>query len=294
MGQAAVDLPDPMEPPVTAAGTDELLAQLAGEEIDRLLAEADSEHSASAAPQPPAPAAEPLASQDPSTPSPNATVAAVANAPAGPAAANAAAQPGGAAQPPLSAIDAADAQLSAQLDDLFASLTVDAPMAPAAAPAQSAPPTSDDASATEEPATPAPAVSAPAAEDSVVAAVLSVAAPDAAQAAAPPATTSSEPKSAPASQSEAIHPVEEELRATEALERAGRAAGQAAPRDDALTILAAEEFAPLPFYLRPLEWLSAPLDAFPESVRDVMGKIAILTTVNAVAVLVYVFIFRKH
>src|SRR3954452_1891154 len=43
MGQAAVALPDPLqaapEPPNTS--TDELLSQLAGDEIDRLLAEAD-------------------------------------------------------------------------------------------------------------------------------------------------------------------------------------------------------------------------------------------------------------
>src|SRR6476620_6567603 len=44
MGQAAVELPDPLqaapEPPKTS--TDELLSQLAGEEIDRLLAEVDA------------------------------------------------------------------------------------------------------------------------------------------------------------------------------------------------------------------------------------------------------------
>lgn len=53
MGQAAVDLPDtPTPPPASAASTDDLLAQMAGEEIDRLLAEANSD-----AP-PPAPVAQ--------------------------------------------------------------------------------------------------------------------------------------------------------------------------------------------------------------------------------------------
>jgi hypothetical protein len=53
MGQAAVDLPDTPSPPAaSAASTDDLLAQMAGEEIDRLLAEADGE-----APRP-APAAQ--------------------------------------------------------------------------------------------------------------------------------------------------------------------------------------------------------------------------------------------
>src|SRR5258706_162577 len=45
MGQATIDLPDPSHHSTPAAGpsADDLLAQLAGEEIDRLLAEADVE-----------------------------------------------------------------------------------------------------------------------------------------------------------------------------------------------------------------------------------------------------------
>lgn len=47
MGQAAVDLPDSLSPPpASAASTDDLLAQMAGEEIDRLLAEQDGERPA--------------------------------------------------------------------------------------------------------------------------------------------------------------------------------------------------------------------------------------------------------
>jgi hypothetical protein len=49
MGKSAVDLPDPLEQsapePLTSsapAGVDDLLAQMAGDEIDRLLAEADT------------------------------------------------------------------------------------------------------------------------------------------------------------------------------------------------------------------------------------------------------------
>src|SRR5215213_6870575 len=54
MGQAAVDLPDPLDapPPSSLSGTDDLLAQLAGDEIDRLLAEADVEQTSSPAPAP--------------------------------------------------------------------------------------------------------------------------------------------------------------------------------------------------------------------------------------------------
>jgi hypothetical protein len=90
------------------------------------------------------------------------------------------------------------------------------------------------------------------------------------------------------------------------MERAGRATAgaeaqaqaafpsPAVPQDPALAMLSAEDSGPLPLYLRPLEWLSAPLDACPENVRDVIGKVAILTTVNAVSVLIYVFLFRRH
>ena len=51
---------------------------------------------------------------------------------------------------------------------------------------------------------------------------------------------------------------------------------------------------PLPFYLRPFDWLSRPLDALSESARETIGKIALLTMFNAVAVLLYVLVFRKH
>ena len=51
---------------------------------------------------------------------------------------------------------------------------------------------------------------------------------------------------------------------------------------------------PLPFYLKPLAWLNAPLESLPEGVRDGIGKIALLTLFNAVAVLIYVLVFRKR
>src|SRR5689334_21719088 len=48
MARTAVELPDPLENPAAAGGsaamggTDDLLAQLAGDEVDRLLSEADA------------------------------------------------------------------------------------------------------------------------------------------------------------------------------------------------------------------------------------------------------------
>lgn len=50
----------------------------------------------------------------------------------------------------------------------------------------------------------------------------------------------------------------------------------------------------LPFYLKPLEWINAPMAALPEAVRSSLGKVGLLTLFNAVAVLLYVIIFRKH
>jgi hypothetical protein len=50
----------------------------------------------------------------------------------------------------------------------------------------------------------------------------------------------------------------------------------------------------LPLLLRPLEWINAPFNALPEAVREALGKVALVTLFNAIAVLVYVLVFRKH
>ena len=52
--------------------------------------------------------------------------------------------------------------------------------------------------------------------------------------------------------------------------------------------------AEVPIYLKPLVWLNSPMMLLPEPARDALGKVAILTLVNAVAVFVYVLLFRKH
>ena len=44
----------------------------------------------------------------------------------------------------------------------------------------------------------------------------------------------------------------------------------------------------------PLELLNAPFAAMPETFREVLGKVAILTLFNSVAVLAYVLLFRRH
>ena len=51
---------------------------------------------------------------------------------------------------------------------------------------------------------------------------------------------------------------------------------------------------PLPLLLRPLEWINAPLAQCSDITRERVGKIAILTTVNALAILAYVAFIRRH
>ncbi len=49
-----------------------------------------------------------------------------------------------------------------------------------------------------------------------------------------------------------------------------------------------------PFLVKVLEWLNAPLDGFSQATRAAIGKVALVTTLNAVGVFVYVLIFRRH
>jgi len=51
---------------------------------------------------------------------------------------------------------------------------------------------------------------------------------------------------------------------------------------------------PLPVYFKPLVWINAPLASCPEKTRQALGKIGIVTFVNALAVLTYLFIRHKH
>ena len=228
MGKAALDLPDPLQAPPEGAktSTDELLAQLAGDEIDRLLAEAD-------AAQPPNSRA-PFHVAPPTTPGISeesyvAPEAALRAAPVDPEP-----QPRESPSPSPTAAD-----VSAEMDALFSAAVA-----------------RDDA---------ADAAGGAVADDAAASAVTGAAA-------------------------------EAELETT-AAERAGLQARLAPSNADAMPPEAAPEAdaddAPLPLYLRPLEWLNAPLALLPESVRDLVGKIAILTLLNAAAILTYVLVVRR-
>jgi hypothetical protein len=104
---------------------------------------------------------------------------------------------------------------------------------------------------------------------------------------------------APQEVSEAATPTEtsaaaevlKEIEQNDAQRAAMRAAD--AKAESAQIVIASPE-PPLPAILKPLEWLSSPLDACPDVVREAVGKIAIITMINALAVLSFVLIFRHH
>jgi len=282
MGQATVDLPDPLEqpPPASGANTDELLAQLAGEEIDRLLAEADSAAPSAAAAAVAAPVSA-AREKGPATPPPAPSTptvetqkievvakVALGDVPSAP--------PAVSIPKPLETDTAVEAAVSAQLDELFQQLT------------------GGDTGKAAAPAVPA----APAAVEDVSAAARE--ADQAISAAAPAALTALEAEleaAAPAGSADASAPAEpvDPNASTSVAERAVLDAVGAPPAsaEDA-EVDAILEIKALPFYLKPLEWLNAPLESCPDAIRDVIGKIAILTTFNAVALLLYVLLFRKH
>ena len=211
MGQAAIDLPDPLQQPSNrgAISADDLLSQLAGEEIDRLLAEAEVEprrnkDNARAEQVEDAAAAE--HHEAPTVPK--------VNARANEAAAPVAEKP---AEPPA----AEEPRISPLLLDQMAEMEASSLIAPLVAP-------EPQPASAEEPASDAPLT----------------------------------------------------------------AADQGALKE-VLSHAEARADGPLPLYLRPLEWLSAPLMVFPESVREALGKVAIITLFNSLAVLLYVLLFRS-
>lgn len=251
MGQATVDLPDSLDPPpATAASTDDLLAQLASDEIDRLLAEADGEGTSALksikAGSPPK-LVEPIDSIP---------ISFDDIAPDGPPK-----SPPAAAPAPASVQHSdPDAEVSTQINELFAQFDQDPP---SAGPTSAAPlePTIEPRNSIRSPA------------------VASGETP------APTATAKSRPLDDLQN--------DDQTSAAErgALDTSGAAAA-ACEIDAALG--AADPSSGLSLFLRPLELISTPLNFCSQDVRDIIGKIAILTAVNAISILVYVLFFRRH
>jgi hypothetical protein len=228
MGQAAIDLPDPMSAaPVSSANTDDLLAQLAGEEIERLLADADDTDRAAPVDQPP-------------SPGPRATSTST-SAPKPAAAVSAAPVSSLLEAPPTAPAARPDPEL--ELNALFAQL--------------------------QEPEASSPAPPGPA-----------------------PAPASTPPADEAPSAAEAL--------AQEMLEDAAVSPGGRTSLSDEGSTRAAvshaqgEDAAAAPLLLRVLGLISSPLDSYSDHVRDLIGKVAIVTTVNAAAVLAYVLFIRGH
>lgn len=277
MGKAASELPadtlDPTEMSEKAAAAvdvDELLAQMAGEEIDRLLSEADDPHDR------PAKASSPAVTP---TPEPAPVVETIA-----PPAAEATAE--------------VDEAVSRQLDELFEAATAgDDAAAEAPAPEPVAPVAAIQPPSPTPPPAPASAPAAPGADDPLAKQLDdlfaqlegggSPAAPEAAPAVAQAPAPVAAPTVAPPAPS-----VVEEPAATSALERSALDAPM--PAVEILVEGHEAEDESLPWYLKPLEWINAPLDSLPDPLRELIGKLGLLTLFNACAVLVYVYVFRKH
>jgi hypothetical protein len=274
MGQVAIDLPDPMHnsPPAPGPGVDDLLAQLAGEEIDRLLAEADVERPVKSAATsvillPP----EPLPPELPPAPALAPTAAnSFIIAPSATDPAQSQVEPQSFSPPPPTAplapadVDELDARVAHELNNLFTEL--DAPN-----PLPSMPPSSRAQASAKSPPVPASPPAPPPPDPSTEVAVAAVLA-------AAPA-----PPTDPIAQAREI---EKQLLDKAMLDVLGGAAEvEKSTRLPSLN---------LSFLLRPLEWLNAPLSACSDAAREALGKVALMTLINALAILLYVLFLRKH
>jgi hypothetical protein len=269
MGEGPIDLPDPLEQPhLDEESADELLSQLAGEEIDRLLRENDMERVPAELVHPPEPGAAakapPKAQRPPAerTPGPAKTDAspltiADVDEQAAKAAEAVIAQhgvaPGEMTQAAVEATAAAntaqavDDELAKQLDNIFAQIKNPESALP-----------------------PVPANQAASLIQRVQA-------------------TAQQPEK-PADLIDQIGALEKQILNTEILQTTQQLLAEPilkAPQP-------AEDAGPprLPLYLRPLEWINLPVSRCTEEARDAVGKVAIITLVNALAILLYVLIFR--
>lgn len=223
----AVEVPPIDQTAAPNANTDDLLSQLAGAELDKLLAEAEVEKQPP--PAPPSTAPE-------SAPQPLSELAAAA--PEQPAAEEA--QPVG-----------SEASINAELDQLFSELNGNA-----AEPATATAPSDATFDSIPEPdPEPAPAPPVP----------------------VPAAPANASPAAAPSTEQPTT--AQEQAALKEAIEHTP------AEVNDSTNAL--------PVYLKPLEWLSLPIQFVPEPARDLVGKVAIITFMNALAVIAYLLIFRR-
>jgi hypothetical protein len=235
---------------------------LAGEEIDRLLAEADVERPA----QPQVLVITPEGLQPPPSAARvgNGGVLAVAPSAADPVESQTepvAAAPVMPVAAPLAAADVEelDARVAQELNSLFTELDAEKPAAPVAK------------------AAPAPVTTAP-----VAAAATAV---DAAAEAAVAAVIAATP--APSDPVAQAAELEKQLLGKAMMD----ALGSPGEMENAGSSLKSIN---LSFLLKPLAWINAPLSACSDTLRETVGKVAIMTLINALAILLYVLFLRKH
>jgi hypothetical protein len=244
MGQAILDLPDPTQlsgvnagplSPQALASADDLLSQLAGDDIDRLLAEAEAERSLPVPPPPPAP---PLAAAPP---------VAEATAPD-------LILPTEAAIAAILA-PAIDSTLKAVDEQIAASAPVDTALA--AEPILPPP--------SQPPAAPLEVLDQHLLDEAAahVSAIMDVPV-------APPEPISVAP-----------------VAVADAAER------RALSEPLIIPPVPARSSRRISVLVKILEWINSPMLLFPDAVREAIGKVAILTTFNAAAVIVYVMVFRR-
>jgi hypothetical protein len=262
MGQATLDLPDPTQlsggsagplSPEALASADDLLSQLAGDDIDRLLAEADAERPAIAElPPQPQPQFQPPPPDAPLQLAPQATLASEPSPPSSAAAEVVAPAIG---SPPTENLAEDEAATAAAIDAILGPAIESTVQA-----VEKQTDMAEPAAASPEPAHSTDAVGTKVLDDAAahVASIMDVPTAD-----PPPA-----------------------------------AAANAAERQ-ALSepLILPQAAATSPNYLWPLvtvlELINSPMDFFSDEVREAMGKVAIVTTLNAAAVLVYVMVFRR-
>jgi hypothetical protein len=243
VGQAAVDLPDPLDTssaraPRTRADADDLLSQLAGEEVDRMLASAGETPTSSpsgvevAAPRP-----SPVESDD-----------IVDGAIVG-------------EKPPVAKIAIPQA-------------TIVTPKEPQHVVARKASPFADAAPVVVTPDVPAGSIDEALAKQA--SALVQVGKQE----------NSPEPGAAPAAPDagDSAVAVAAELDADHKQNVVKLSELASAAKPDAV--------APSPIYYRPLIWANAPFAALPDPLRDALGKVAILTLLNSLAVIAYVLLLR--
>jgi hypothetical protein len=235
MGQAAVDLPDATEKaPAPLTSADDLLSQLAGAEIDRMLAAAEEkEPAATDVPSAEAPAAEAREATQPAKDAYSAEVDQL-----------------------FKQLNTAPLELPSQEDAKTGAAPVDeSPVEPLAAAAQTVAPPAPESNLQDAARAPEPAA-ATHLDPPVAAASTPALAPE--LQAAPP------PQPEPITVAQAIESAVQEVKS----QRASR-------------------------LVQLLELINLPLERCPDAIRDLVGKLAILTFMNALGVLLYVALFKR-